>query len=274
MTAAMAAAQEAPATESAPESHSFATIDEAVSALKDVRKEAAQYRTLYAPFRDAFGDLGEGSVSLVLKSVEGLRANTTEGVTQWLDLGKQMASVEEFAAWSGVSQEEPVTVEETTPPVADTPVVSEAAAPAITAADVAKAVSDALAADRVERQATDAEAGLAVQRDALVKEAGDLGFQPGTPQYRAFFDIAVEAKVPLAEAVGLYEAQFGPRPVAAAADSPGADAAEAIAAKVLPPVPQTGGVQSTGSVETPSTENMSARDKVSARIDAHILAGG
>lgn len=253
---AMAAAAAAPAPEagSEPAAHSFETVDDAYAALQDARQEAAGYRTKYAPFRDAFDGLDDGTVEFVLQSVVGLKQGTTEGVTQWLDAGQRMAKEDEFNAWLEGKAPKPAAAP--TPPTEEAQPTSPNEPVDVTAL-VQQAVGAAMQQMQVQQQQSAQEAQVNERASALQAEAEGLGYEAGSAPYRALFDIAIDKGVGLAEAHAELRASFG------------------LEATPPPGVPATSGTPATGAV-TPADggEKVSARESVEARIKAASMLPG
>ena len=235
-------------------------LDDALAEIKSLRQEAARYRTSYAPFRDAFGEMDERSRDIVLDAVAGLNneATAAEGVMKWLDLGKQLATPDEFADWIG----EPMTTpkEEAQGAVE---AAEEKASFGFTADDVAQmisqAVGEALAAERKEREERQAEEAQQSAARALIQEAKDLGYTEGSAEYQMLFQIAIENESTLSAAHEKYQEKFAPK-AASTEEEP-------------PPVPSTSGEPTGGSVPTPpENEGASSMDRLNARLDAAIAA--
>lgn len=243
-TAAMeAAASAAPEPEPAPEpdapAHAFESVDDAVAELGKVREEAAGWRTKYAPFRDTFDGLDEGTVTFVLEAVRDLKSDNPDGVTKWLDLGAKMARDDEFDAWiSGkVPAAEPAPETEGEPETVDVQ------------ATVAQAVAEALAKEREEREQQTREQETQRRAAELQNQAKELGYTPGTGPYSALFDVAMRDGVDLATASETLRAEF-------------------TGGKEAPRVPGTASAQAQGGVVTPeATKKLSAAEKLASRLD-------
>ena len=255
-TAAMeAAGSAAPAPEAEP-SHSFSSVDDAVSELGKVREEAAGYRTKYAPFRDAFDGLPDNAIQMVLDAVVGLKSDTTEGVHAWLDLGQNLAKEDEFTAWMEGKGAAPAPVVEDTETEPQEDPVTE---PTI---DVEAAIARALEAERAVRAEEAQQARVNEQAAQLQAQATELGYQPGSIAYRTLFDTAVANGTGLEEAHSAMQAEF----------APSVETVEEVVPEVEPPaVPATGGINPQGGVRTPETvEKLSASDKLAARLDREL----
>jgi len=213
--------------------------EDAVAALGKTRKEAADYRTKFSPYRDAFEGIDDGTRDVVLDAVGKLKGGDIGGVTEWLELGKRMMSPEEFQEWAGLpAAKDPK-------PASDTP-------PALTIEQVASLLDDRMKAQEEATAAAQQKQKNQEEANALITEAEGMGFQRGTPQFKMLFTMAVEGAMTLKEAKVAYDQAFaGVQP---------------------PPVPITSAQPSPGAVNTPVTEKISAADKLSARIDRAIAA--
>jgi hypothetical protein len=241
-TAAMeAAASAAPEPASEP-AHAFESVDDAVAELGKVREEAAGWRTKYAPFRDTFDGLDEGTVTFVLEAVRDLKSDNPDGVTKWLDLGAKMARDDEFDAW--ISGKVPAA------PAAEPALETEGEPETVDVqATVAQAVAEALAKEREEREQQTREQETMKRAEELQNQAKELGYTPGTGPYSALFDVAMRDGVDLATASETLRAEF-------------------TGGKEAPRVPGTASAQAQGGVVTPeATKKLSAAEKLASRLD-------
>lgn len=221
--------------------------DDAISALGKTRQEAADYRTKYSPFRDAFEGIEDSTTTVVLDAVSKLKTGEVDGVRAWLDLGKRMMSDAEWNAYIGTPVPDPVkeVVENTDPDEK------------LSLHDVGKLLDDKLAAQEAAQRQAQADREIQQEAQRIVAEAESMGFQRGTPQFKALLDIAVTKQVSLADAKAEYEKAF-----------PGS-------APQPPATPRTAGVKPAGGVQVADTgDKVAAMDAMSARIDAAIAADG
>lgn len=243
-----AASQEpAPEPEGGGEGEGTLSHEDAIAALSKTRKEAADLRTRSKPFREAFDGIDDSTASVVLDAVNKLKGGDVDGVRAWLDLGKRMMSDAEWDAYVGKPIPDPVEelVENADPEEK------------LSLHDIGRVVDERLAASEAAQRQAQAE--LEIQREAekIVAQAETMGFQRGTPQFKALLDIAVTKELTLEDAKAEYEKVFpSSAPVAP------------------PPTPKTAGAAGAGAIQTDTGVEVAAVDKLSARIDAAVAADG
>lgn len=240
---------------------SIDNLEDALKALESARKDAGKYRTRYAPYRDTFDGLDDDAITLVLDAVAGLKSGKTEGVTGWLDLGKKMATEQEFTDWIGGS---PMTTTPDAKATADDAIEKavEKEGSGETTADiaaiVAQAVATAMEAEREKTAEVNAQAAQKQEAQRLIDQAKALGYEEGSLEQEMLFSIAIKQELgSLEEAHAVYQERFAPKAAPVTEDPP--------------PVPATTQEPSAGSIPEPEADaGMSAVDKLHARLDAAL----
>lgn len=163
--------------------------------VKDLRGEAARYRTERNQFRDAFEGFEEAERDVFLDMVSNLRTNPEQALEQFQGVTDRLAKQ--------LGKETPAVDPNPTTPPEPTP-APEPPTPAVSAEDI-----KAMVAEGVNQvlQARDTEAAQKAEVDATLAEAEGLGFT--TPAQKAqLFAKAQELGVGLEEAAGSITGEF------------------------------------------------------------------